>query len=488
MHEDQHTEWKTSWRDEHLKWFCGFANAQGGTLEIGRDNYGQVVGLKNAARLMEELPNKLRDLLGIVADIELLIESEQPFLRITVGPYPVPISFRGEYHYRSGSTKQVLKGAALDRFLLGKVGKCWDAVPVPHVDVDDLDSLALKHFRERAARASRLDMSVLKEEDADLVGKLRLMENQYLKRAAVLLFHHDPEQFFTGASIRIGYFDSETDLRYQDEVCGDLFTQVKKTIDLLRTKYLKALISYEGIQRIETFPVPEEALREAVLNAVVHRDYAIASQIQIRVYADRLRIWNPGQLPENWSLEKLREHHPPQPTNPDIANAFFRAGEVESRGQGTQLIFEACRKAGTPDPALQLEPQIGIEFTFSEAYIHSVGARNGGTGSSASLNIHESPNNTQENLDTTQENQKTTQEKILAQLRKNPELTRNTLAVQIGITPDSAKHHLNSLKKAGRIRHIGPTKKGHWVVLDSDEKNNKQVRQSKQSVLTSLVH
>jgi ATP-dependent DNA helicase RecG len=131
MKEDQHTEWKSSWRDEYLKWLCGFANAQGGVLEIGRDDRGRVVGIENAKRLLEELPNKLRDLLGIVAEIDLLEEDGKPYLRIAVEPYPVPISYRGEYHYRTGSTKQVLEGAALDRFLLGKTGRRWDAAPMP---------------------------------------------------------------------------------------------------------------------------------------------------------------------------------------------------------------------------------------------------------------------------------------------------------------------------------------------------------------------
>lgn len=90
----------------------------------------------------EELPNKLRDLLGIVAEIDLLEEDGKPYLRIAVEPYPVPIRYRGEYHYRTGSTKQVdmLKGAALDRFLLGKTGRRWDAAPMPGVAVEDLDS------------------------------------------------------------------------------------------------------------------------------------------------------------------------------------------------------------------------------------------------------------------------------------------------------------------------------------------------------------
>lgn len=95
MSEDQHTEWKSSWRDEYLKWLCGFANAHGGVLEVGRDDSGRVVGIENGPRLLEELPNKLRDLLGIVADLALLEEDGERYLRIEVEPYPVPISYRG---------------------------------------------------------------------------------------------------------------------------------------------------------------------------------------------------------------------------------------------------------------------------------------------------------------------------------------------------------------------------------------------------------
>lgn len=183
MSEDQHTEWKTSWRDEHLKWLCAFANAQGGVLEIGRDDKGQAVGLDNAERLMEELPNKLRNLLGMVPDVNLLEENGLPYVQIVVEAYPVPISYRGKYYYRSGSTRQALTGAALDRFLLGKTGKRWDAAPVPGVRVDDLNAESLTRFRNRAASRNRLGKDVLEEDNPGLMEKLRLTEGQYLKRA-----------------------------------------------------------------------------------------------------------------------------------------------------------------------------------------------------------------------------------------------------------------------------------------------------------------
>ena len=142
MSESQNIEWKETWRDEYLKWVCGFANAQGGVLEIGKNDQGEVVGVKNILRLLEEIPNKAQSLLGIVDYLreDPLMRRFFEYLEIAVDPYPNPISYKGEFHYRSGSTKQVLRGAALSRFLLQKYGRTWDDVPLPGVGLKDLDS------------------------------------------------------------------------------------------------------------------------------------------------------------------------------------------------------------------------------------------------------------------------------------------------------------------------------------------------------------
>ena len=139
MGEAQNLEWKSSWRDEYLKWICGFANAQGGVLVIGKNDRGEIVGVKNPLRLLEEIPNKTQSLLGIVVDVNLKSEESGEYLEITVDPYPNPISYKGEYHYRSGSTKQVLRGPALNRLLLRKHGRNWDDAPMPSVGLSELD-------------------------------------------------------------------------------------------------------------------------------------------------------------------------------------------------------------------------------------------------------------------------------------------------------------------------------------------------------------
>lgn len=375
MKESHIVEFKESWRDEYLKWICGFANAEGGTLILGRNDKGKVVGVKDADRLLRDLPNKIRDVLGIMADVRLKESEGKELVEIRVDAYPSPVSFRGEYHYRSGSTKQELKGAALDRFLLRKYGRTWDSAPMPGVAPRDLSRPAIALFRKLARQSRRIEPGLLRESTPSLIEKLGLIEGNYLKRAALLLFHATPERFFPGAFVKIGYFRTESELLYHDEVNGDLFTQAQKAMDILLTKYLKAAISYRGIQRIESYPVPQDAIREALLNALIHRDYAIAAPIQIRVYDDKLSIWNPGELPETWTVRKLLSKHSSRPFNPLVANAFFRAGEIEAWGRGIQRIFDTCKEGGTPPPKIEYEPgDLWMEFAYSPEYLKIIPA------------------------------------------------------------------------------------------------------------------
>ena len=106
MPENQNIEYKESWRDEYLKWICGFANAQGGIIFIGKNDKGKVVGLKDSKKQMTEIPNKIQATMGIVADVNLLEEKALEYISIRVTPSSFPVSYHGEYHYRSGSTKQ----------------------------------------------------------------------------------------------------------------------------------------------------------------------------------------------------------------------------------------------------------------------------------------------------------------------------------------------------------------------------------------------
>ena len=475
MREDQNIEFKQSWRDEYLKWICGFANADGGVLIIGRDDRGVVTGVSDTAKLLEDIPNKIRDILGLVVDVNLRSDNDKDYLEIEVDAQPYPVSYKGQYHYRSGSTKQELKGSALAAFLLRKQGKHWDGVPVPGVSVEDLDPLAFEHFRKQATRSKRMRSEDLQETDAVLINKLQLMEGDYLKKAAILLFHPDPEQYVTGAFIKIGFFHTNADLLYHDDIHGNLFTQVSKALDLLLTKYTKAAISYDGPQRVETYPVPEDALREALHNAVAHKDYSSGAPIQISVYDDKIMFWNPGHLPQDWGVEQLLEKHSSDPFNPAVANVFFRTGMIEAWGRGIEHIIEACHDANVPAPELKYEHSgLWVEFPFAPMSNMSGVGNKDTTQEVASV---------QTSVESSGKSSGKGSGKILELLKTDGRLTIPGIAEQLGVTTRAIEKNIRKLQNAGCLQRIGGRKEGHWEVLpfvtktplESSEKTTQEI-------------
>ncbi len=343
MPEQQNIEYKQSWHDDYLKWICGFANAQGGIIFIGKDDNGKVVGIRDYKRLMDEIPNKVRDLMGILVDVNLHDEIGLYYLQIITQPYAVPISLRGRYYYRSGSTKQELIGTALTDYLLRKGGKTWDEVTELTATLDDIDDDSLKSY----------------------ITKLRLTdENGNIKRAAIVLFGKNPAKFFNNCVVKIGRFGKDSsDLRFQEAEEGNIIHLLKEVPEQLNRKFFTRAISFEGLQRIEKGEYPVAAIREMLLNAVVHRNYLGSSVVQIRMLDNQFNIWNEGELPAGISLDSLKRQHPSRPRNLLIADVCFKGGYIDAWGSGTLKIINTCKEAGLPDPEI-IEQDGGILVTL----------------------------------------------------------------------------------------------------------------------------
>ena len=330
MAENQNIEYKESWRTEYLKWVCGFANAQGGTIYIGVNDKGKLIGLPKAKKLMEDIPNQIQSGLGFVADVILHEKDGLEYIEIKVNPSSFPVSYHGEYHYRSGSTKQQLTGNALSQFIMRKTGFCWEDVTVDDISVDDLDGESFKIFRREALRSKRMTREDLEISNEELLEKLHLMSDGKLKRSAVLLFHSDPSRIQSGSFVKIGRFSGDADLLYQDTIEDSLIKIADKVIDLIYLKYLKAKITYEHDRRVETYPFARDAIREAVYNAIAHNCYMFGTPIQIRIEDRAIIISNRCILPDGWTVDTLMEPHESIPYNENIANAFYYAGYIET--------------------------------------------------------------------------------------------------------------------------------------------------------------
>jgi ATP-dependent DNA helicase RecG len=228
MTEQQNIEYKQSWHDDYLKWVCGFANAQGGVIFIGKDDIGNAVGIDNYKKLMDDIPNKIRNSIGIMVEVNLHEEAGKRFIEIVTHPYSVPISLRGRYYYRSGSTKQELTGATLNEFLLKKSGKTWDDVVEPRASFDDIDEKTVGIFLKASENAGRLP-----ENEglalSDLFEKLRLTENGQLKRAALVLFGKEPGKFYPNTFVKIGRFGKDdADIKFQETEEGNIIQLLRR--------------------------------------------------------------------------------------------------------------------------------------------------------------------------------------------------------------------------------------------------------------------
>lgn len=352
MPEQQNIEYKQSWHDDYLKWVCGFANAQGGAIYIGMDDDGKVVGLDNHKYLLDEIPNKIRNLMGMTVEVNLQQENGKYFIEILTPPYSVPISLRGRYYYRSGSTKQELTGASLNEFLLKKSGKTWDDVLEPRATINDIDEKSVKQFLMAAENSGRLpeskDISV-----PELLEKLRLTENGQLKRAAIVLFGKDPGKFYPNTFVKIGHFGKDdADLVFQETEEGNLFSLLHAVLNQLNHKFLIRKVAFSGMYRLEKHEYPLTALREIILNSLVHRNY-MGAPTQIRVYDNKIIFWNEGTLPEGITIASLKRFHTSHPRNVLLADVCFKGGFIDSWGRGTLKIYDACKESELPEPEIK---------------------------------------------------------------------------------------------------------------------------------------
>ncbi len=428
MNEQQNIEFKAQWTDTILKTACAFANTNGGSIYIGIDDNGNPVELENVRKLMEDIPNKIKNIIGIVPNVNLIEKGGNQIIKIDIESYKYPVSYKGALYKRCGSTDTELSGAELTRFLLQKSGFVWDQTIEPSATLEDIKLETLNHFKQLSQK--RLSFISTEDDIKLLLEKLNLIENGNLKRAAILLFGKNPRKFFITSYMQIGRFVSESEVISSDIIEGNLFEQVEKAIEILRIKYLQNRFYYEGIVRKEDLEIPEAALREGIINAVIHRDYMISAQTQLRVYDDKVWLWNAGKLPEGISIEQLKKPHASFLRNPLLADIFYKAGYIESWGRGTLNIINYCTSTDLP------EPEMREEMNGFLLVIHKYG-----------------------------EASEKTSEKILQLISKNPDTTIAEIANFLNLTTRAVEKQIKKLQENNRLKRIGPAKGGHWEVV-----------------------
>jgi ATP-dependent DNA helicase RecG len=440
--ESQHIELKESWRDEFLKTLSAFANTAGGRLYVGIRDDGSIYGIDNITKLLEDLPNKITNILGLRANVRERKKNNLKYIEIKVTKSPYPISYHGRFYVRSGSVTQELRGNALQHFLLTANNLTWDEITVPDASWDEIDEGTVQLFIHKAVNANRIPLDMINSGNIrDLFERLGLSKNGLLTRAALLLFSKAPTRHFLLAVCKIGRFNghSHTDLKTDDVIECPLFQMPDRIMEVLIAKYLQKNFTYSGLQRIETLEYPEIALREAILNAIIHRDYGGNTFFTIKIFDNGLELWNEGELMFPLDIESLKKQHLSRLRNKLMANVFYRSGQIESWGRGTLKMLETAQADEYPEPEFEsFENGILVEFKKKV-------------------------------FETEQQSKSITEikyaDKILKLIGENPNITIKKMAQQFSMSDRNMKRILMELADAKIIDRNGSNRSGTWIII-----------------------
>lgn len=229
----------------------------------------------------------------------------------------------------------------------------FHAAACPRATLRDIDPGRIAWFLKRARKERQLALSA-RATPKEALTSLNLLDGSVPTRAAVLLFGKNPQSFLPTAEIKCLHLHGTTLAKpipsYQ-VFKGTLFEQVDEAVDFVMAKLGRRVgARAEGPAAPVEYELPREVLAEAIVNAVAHRDYASASAVQVYVFADRVEIWNPGELPPSLTPASLWQQHPSLPHNPLIAEALFLAHYIEKVGSGTLDVISGCQRAQLPEP------------------------------------------------------------------------------------------------------------------------------------------
>jgi ATP-dependent DNA helicase RecG len=357
--EDQSVEFKSSLklRQDIGVAISAFANAASGVILIGVSDDGEVTGVTVGRKTLEDFANWVKRNTDpqVYPDVKVRKVNGKDLVQVSVKESDEkPVFFKDRAYQRVGKTNQRLSASKLRELAKQERVKLhWDERICERATLDDIDEEKVKRFLAMAKEERNLnirpDISI-----GEALERLELARNGLLTNAAVLLFGKKPQRFFLQAETRCGRFKGTKpikpflDMKVFD---GSVIDQVEMALDFtLRHINMAAWVEAGKAERQERWEYPPDAIREAIVNAICHRDYEIAANVQVRIFDDRIEIWGCGSLLSPLTVESLSREHPSVLRNPLIGRCFFLIGLIEQWGTGTNEIMEMCRDWELPEP------------------------------------------------------------------------------------------------------------------------------------------
>lgn len=445
-HESEREEWKRVWNDKCLENISAFANADGGVLIIGKNDDGSMEGVSNASKLMDDVPNIVYSKFGFLPRIERVAVDGKECIEVYIKPQSRPISLDGRFYIRSGSTTRELSGKELEDLIMERRGITWTDFLAIDVEVKDLSEEAIGYMANLGIDKGRLPRYAVSEGPVPLLKHFDLLDGKAMRKACAILFHPEPDRVVLGSYIEIGVFSAEGKLLREDTVKCPAIMQPEAAVNLIYEKHIQGTYRIDGLFRETDYAYPRVAVREALTNAIVHRDYSVFLPTAVSIYPDSLEILNYGGLPQGWTVDDLLAKHSSVPRNFRMARVFHDAGLIEKWGTGINTIFNACREAGVADPEYSANNR-EVRVTFRSNVEGVRGAAKRGEGVTDN------------------------EMQILSLIGRSGGMTGMEIRAASPMGETAAKYVVATLSKKGLIVKKDGKRKDKWVLSEEGEKH-----------------
>jgi len=448
--ESETVEFKEAFDNRTVETAVAVTNTKGGHIIIGVSDQGIKKGVQIGKETLSSWANQISQGTQprIIPEVESLEIEDKPIAVIQIKEFPIkPVSTKGRCYLRVGNSNRLMTPQDIAEMHLHSTGASWDKTPVPGVTMDDIDPEKIKRYIRRSKDTGRRDVGD-DEKPSEILKKLELIEEGKLTWAALLLFRNEAKRLLSQGSIHCGRFKEEIIVIDDRMIEVTIVEQIDEAMDFIRKNINVKFVITGRPQREEVWDYPLEALREALINAVCHRDYTMPSNTEVRIYDDNLTIWNPGGLPLGITMEELFEPHKSILRNKGIGAVLYDIGLIEQWGSGISKMQNLCTNAGIPKSVFK-ESQQGFQVEFrkdiyTEEYLHKLG-----------LNER--------------------QQKAVHHVKTTGKITNQELRELTGVVIRTASRDLEDLVRKGVLMKMGKTGRStHYVLtrkLDTNRTN-----------------
>ena len=364
-------EFKLSFQKEVIQTISAFANSNGGDIIIGVNDSGDIIGTEHTHINTPEIINTIKQSTSpsIIPDVDFYQLNNKNIMVIHVDEYPVkPVACKGRYYQRRQNSNHQMTAMEISNAHLKSVNSSWDYYPDPDHNLNDISFDNIQKF---------IRMANLDDTTETILNKFELVKDKSVTFGAYLLFTNNDMAITT--TIEAGRFTDETTIKDALTIRGDLFSEVTTVMTFIQKHINKAYIITGDAQRKERWDYPPDALREIIINMIVHRDYRASGHSTIKIFNDRIEFFNYGPLPEELTIDMIKSgNYRSMPRNLQIASVFKEAGLIEKYGSGIKRVIKAFLDYNLQEPVFE-EIQAGLNVTVYKQVPDGVnGGVNGG--------------------------------------------------------------------------------------------------------------